>query len=104
MEAQSYLWVSEGVSDEAYGLVMADNTMEPIIPEKAVMVVDPKHAVEPGNIVVARLDGQRNVAVGRLARYGGQILLRPANPEYKPQPMKRTGELLGVVIEFRVAL
>lgn len=61
------------------------------------MVVDRSREAEPGDIVIAAVNGEPTVK--RLAKEGGQVVLRAENPKYPPRYILEGDELLiwGVV-------
>ncbi|WP_052355199.1 LexA family protein [Pseudomonas knackmussii] len=61
------------------------------------MVVDRSREAEPGDIVIAAVNGEPTVK--RLAKEGGQVILRAENPKYPPRYILEGDELLvwGVV-------
>ncbi len=61
------------------------------------MVVDRSRQAEPGDIVIAAVNGEPTVK--RLARDGSQVVLRAENPRYAPRYILEGDELLvsGVV-------
>ncbi|HDQ4084869.1 translesion error-prone DNA polymerase V autoproteolytic subunit [Pseudomonas aeruginosa] len=61
------------------------------------MVVDRSREAEPGDIVIAAVNGEPTVK--RLAKDGSQVVLRAENPQYAPRYILEGDELLvwGVV-------
>ncbi|TED03283.1 peptidase S24 [Pseudomonas aeruginosa] len=61
------------------------------------MVVDRSREAEPGDIVIAAVNGEPTVK--RLAKDGSQVVLRAENPRYAPRYILEGDELLvwGVV-------
>ncbi|HBO5323612.1 TPA: LexA family protein [Pseudomonas aeruginosa] len=61
------------------------------------MVVDRSREAEPGDIVIAAVNGEPTVK--RLAKDGSQVVLRAENPRYAPRYILEEDELLvwGVV-------
>ncbi|MCS9411959.1 S24 family peptidase, partial [Pseudomonas aeruginosa] len=61
------------------------------------MVVDRSREAEPGDIVIAAVNGEPTVK--RLAKDGNQVVLRAENPRYAPRYILEGDELLvwGVV-------
>jgi repressor LexA len=66
-----------------------------ICQDDLVVVRSQDHA-DPGDIVVAHIDGEATVK--RLARLHNKLFLEPANPRYKPIPITATTRILGKVI------
>jgi len=64
------------------------------------VVVSPDTASEPGEIVVARVEGE--VTVKRLIKKEGEYLLKPENPDYQviEGPFELVGRVVGVLRRF----
>lgn len=64
-----------------YGLAWSDS-MEPTIPEGALLIIDKKEEIRTGKIVVAEIDG--NFCMKRYFKNNGRVELHSDNPDYKP--------------------
>lgn len=64
-----------------FGFAWSDS-MEPTIPEGAILVVDKKDEVLNGKFVVAEIDG--DLCMKRLIKKDGHIELHSENPDYLP--------------------
>ena len=60
------------------------------------VVVRAQEEVEPGQIVVATVDGEATVK--KFARRGTRLWLQPANPRYDPIPFEGEARVIGRVI------
>ncbi|MFT4172867.1 MAG: transcriptional repressor LexA [Herbaspirillum sp.] len=60
------------------------------------VVVERNSPTQPGDVVVAVVDGELTVKILRMAR--GQYYLEPANPQFEPIHPKGSLEILGVVV------
>ncbi|MGD1020527.1 MAG: transcriptional repressor LexA [Verrucomicrobiia bacterium] len=76
--------------------VHGDSMIEAGICEDDLVVVRAQNHAEPGEIVVALVDGESTVK--RLARRNGKLWLQPANPRYQPIPVAGDTKVLGKVI------
>jgi repressor LexA len=76
--------------------VHGDSMIEAGICEDDLVVVRAQNHAEPGEIVVAHVDGESTVK--RLARRNGKLWLQPANPRYEPIPVEGDTRVLGKVI------
>jgi len=76
--------------------VHGDSMIEAGICENDLVVVRAQTHAEPGEIVVALVDGEATVK--RLARRGGKLWLQPANHAYDPIPVGGDTKVLGRVI------
>jgi repressor LexA len=66
------------------------------IHEGDLVVVRATEQAEPGQIVVAQVDGETTVK--RLGRRQGKLELQPANDRYQPIPVAANTRVLGKVI------
>jgi len=76
--------------------VHGDSMIEVGICEDDLVVVRAQNHAEPGEIVVALVDGESTVK--RRARRNGKLSLEPANPRYEPIPVEGDTKVLGKVI------
>jgi len=88
---------AEFAGDGVFALkVQGDSMVEAGIQAGDLVVVRAQHHAEPGEIVVALVDGEATVK--RLARRGGKLWLQPANPRYAPLPVQGETRVAGKVI------
>lgn len=76
--------------------VHGDSMIDAGICEGDLVVVRAQPHAEPGEIVVALVDGESTVK--RLARRGGKLWLQPANRRYEPIAVAGDTKVLGKVI------
>ena len=76
--------------------VHGDSMIDAGICEDDLVVVRAQNHAEPGDIVVALVDGESTVK--RLARRAGKLWLQPANNRYQPIPVEGDTKVLGKVI------
>jgi len=76
--------------------VHGDSMIDAGICEDDLVVVRAQNHAEPGDIVVALVDGESTVK--RLARRNGKLWLQPANNRYQPIPVEGDTKVLGKVI------
>ena len=76
--------------------VHGDSMIEAGICEDDLVVVRSQDQAEPGEIVVALVDGESTVK--RLERRNGKLWLQPANPRYQPISITGDTRVLGKVI------
>lgn len=76
--------------------VHGDSMIDAGICEDDLVVVRAQNHAEPGEIVVALVDGESTVK--RLARRNGKLWLQPANHRYEPIPVEGDTKVLGKVI------
>ncbi len=76
--------------------VRGDSMIEAGINEGDLVVVRAQEQADPGDIVVALVDGEATVK--RLVRREGSLVLQPANPRYERIPVAGDTRVLGKVI------
>jgi repressor LexA len=76
--------------------VHGDSMIEAGICEDDLVVVRAQNHAEPGEIVVALVDGESTVK--QLASRKGKLWLQPANPRYEPISVEGDTKVLGKVI------
>jgi repressor LexA len=76
--------------------VHGDSMIDAGICEDDLVVVRAQNHAEPGEIVVALVDGESTVK--QFARRNGKLWLQPANPRYQPIPVEGDTKVLGKVI------
>ena len=87
----------EFAGQKAFALkVRGDSMIEAGICENDLVVVRAQNHADPGEIVVALVDGEATVK--RLARRNGKLWLQPANPRYEPIPVEGDTKVMGKVI------
>jgi repressor LexA len=76
--------------------VHGDSMIEAGICQDDLVVVRSQDQAQPGEIVVALVDGESTVK--RLHRQGNKLWLQPANPRYQPIPINGDTRVIGKVI------
>lgn len=89
--------VTKRVSDDAYALRIQGDSMEPMFPNRSVIVVDPVIAPQHGSYVVVRLERAEQATFKQLMIDGANAYLKPLNPRYPILEMSEEATLCGVV-------
>lgn len=97
------------VSDEAFCLIVTDNSMEPKFNIGDKLICDPKIDPRPGDFVIGKLDEDLAASVRRYRLKGTEngrpiIELVPLNPDYPTQIISDTspGKIYARVVEQRL--
>jgi SOS-response transcriptional repressor LexA len=88
------------VSQRAFALRIRGDSMEPLIPNGSVVIVDPDVEALPGKVVVVRQNNDSEATIKTLIRDGSSFLLKPENPRYPILPMLEDAVICGVAIQF----
>ena len=97
-------WVAAfDVSTRAYALTVHGDSMTNLygrssFPDGTVIVVDPEQVLLNGRFVIAKLPEDSEAMFRRYEKEGGQVWLRPLNPEYAPILIKSEMLVCGVVV------
>ncbi|WP_215844002.1 S24 family peptidase [Acidithiobacillus montserratensis] len=89
-------------SPMSFYLRVVGASMEPVILDGVLVLVDPERQYQHGSIVVTR-NGDNEANVKRLMRDGGEWYLVPANPSYPTKPLGNSiivGVVVGAVTRF----
>lgn len=84
------------VGDRAFALRIKGDSMEPLIPDGYIIVVDPDARAEHGSIVVVR-QNSNEATCKRLIYDGGVPYLKPENTRYPIMEMAQDAVVCGVV-------
>ncbi|SFO10612.1 LexA family protein [Xenorhabdus japonica] len=93
-------------SQRAFWLeVKGDSMVSPnglSIPQGMIILVDPEVKPVPNNLVVAKLDGEKELTFKQLITEGYDTFLKPLNPQYNMISLSNHVNIVGVVVEARV--
>ena len=99
-------WIPTGatVGARAFALRVKGDSMEPLIPEGSIVIVDPE--VEPvnGSIVVARFEEAQEATIKKLIIDGDERWLKPLNPAYTARRIDGECQLVGVARKVEIDL
>lgn len=101
--AEGTVYTAAKVSKRAYALKVKGESMTnprgwPSFPPGTTIIVDPKRAESPGDLVIAQLDDEAEATFKRLVHDGGRQYLVPLNPQYPTLPIDRSTTICGVVV------
>lgn len=101
---KEYLAADGGVSNEAFALVMSDSSMEPYVPQGAMLILDPSRPLKDRGFVLASIQGSQALVFRQLLMDGEHRYLKPMNSDLAAFPMRLLREedkILGVLVELR---
>lgn len=79
-----------------YALVVDGDSMEPVLPEGSILIVEPDMDARHGDFVIIR-NGDGGATVKRLVKDGADWYLKPENPRYPVKPLPSDAVFCGVV-------
>lgn len=96
-DAEDWIATTAKVGPHAFALRIRGDSMEPTIPDGALVIVDPDTPAEHNRIVIVRQNGNTECTCKRLVTDGGRAYLRPDNPRYPIINMATDAVVCGVV-------
>ena len=104
----NYVSVGSDVSEDAFCLVVTDNSMEPSFSVGDQLICDPQAEIRPGDFVIGKPDDEIAASVRRYRLRGTEngkpvIELVPLNADYPTQYIsaERPGKIYARVVEHR---
>jgi len=93
-------------SGNTYYLEAKGNSMEPTIPNGALVLIREQSDVENGEIAAVLLNGDTEATLKRIKKQDGFIILMPDNPTYEPIIVSELNpaRIIGKAIRFTVDL
>ncbi len=101
---KEHLAADASVSSDAFALTMMDSSMEPYVPQGAILILDPRRAPKDRGFVLAKFDGGQALEFRQLLIDGEHRYLKPMNPDLSAFPMRLLREedkIFGVLLELR---
>ncbi len=94
--AEEFVPTTAPIHRHTYALRIKGDSMEPLIPEGYIVIVEPEADPREGDVVVAK-NGDHEANVKLLVKVSGDWWLKPANRDYKPKPLG-DAKIIGVVV------
>lgn len=93
-------------SGTLFALRCKGQSMEPTIPDKAIVIIHEQPEVEDGEIAAVQIDHNTEATLKRVKHQGNMILLMPDNKEYDPIILNKDnpGRIIGKAIKFSAPL
>lgn len=93
-------------SGSLFYLKAKGNSMYPIIPDGALVLIKEQATVENGEIAAVLVNGDEEATIKRIKRIGNDILLQPENNAYEPIIINKNNpaRIIGKVVRVRYDL
>lgn len=93
-------------SGSLFYLKAKGNSMYPIIPDGALVLIKEQATVENGEIAAVLVNGDEEATIKRIKRIGNEILLQPENNAYEPIIINKNNpaRIIGKVVRVRYDL
>lgn len=92
------------MSAASFAIRQQGSSMEPRIPDGAIVVIDPESESAHGSIVLARRPGDLKAVLRQLWYDGGEPFLRPLNATYPTAEMPSGTRIIGRAVFIQQAL
>ncbi|MBF0135624.1 MAG: helix-turn-helix domain-containing protein [Magnetococcus sp. DMHC-1] len=104
-DADRWIDTTRKVGRSTFALRVVGDSMEPKVPEGAIIVVDPEKEAINKSYVVVRLDNEHEATFKQLVMDGGNRFLNPINPRYPVLNLEgRRARICGVVRQILIDL
>lgn len=99
-------WISTTarVGPNAFALRVRGDSMEPKIPDGAIVIIDPARAWAHGSIVLAKRTADQQATLKQLWYDGAEPKLRPLNERYPILDMPPDTRIIGVAVRIELDL
>lgn len=93
-------------SGTLFALRCKGQSMEPTIPDKAIVVIHEQPEVEDGEIAAVQVDHDTEATLKRIKHQGDMVLLLPDNKNYDPIILNKEnpGRIIGKAIKYSAPL
>ena len=96
-DAEDWIPVTISVGPRAYALRIRGDSMEPVIPDGAIVIVDPDAEPHHRSVVIVRQKQDTEATCKRLMQEGSRWYLQPDNPRYQAMELAPDAVICGVV-------
>ena len=101
-DAEDWFPITTKVGPHAFALKVVGDSMEPKIPDGAIVVIDPGRPYQHGSYVLAKRTGDQGATLKQLWYDGAVPKLKPLNPRYSILDMSEDTRIIGVVVYWGV--
>ncbi len=101
---KEYLATNESSSSYTFAMTMGDSSMEPYLPQDAILILDSKKSPRDRGFALVKLHGSQAVVFRQLLIDGEHRYLKPMNPDLEAFPMRLLrveDRIFGVLLELR---
>ena len=101
--AEEWVITSKRLADHAFALRTRGDSMEPAIPDGAILIVDPEAEARHRSIVIVRQNDNSEATCKRLIYEGDRpAYLQPDNTRYPVLPLAPDAHIIGVVRQILI--
>ena len=103
-DAEEWIPTTAAVSKSAFALRVRGDSMEPRIPDGAIVIIDPAAQYGHGKIVLAKRTNDQEATLKQLWYDGAVPKLRPLNERYAILDMPEDTRIIGVAVRLELDL
>jgi SOS-response transcriptional repressor LexA len=103
-EAEEWVVTTATVGPNAFALRVVGDSMEPKIPDGAIVIIDPARNFQHGSVVLAKRTMDQEATLKQLWYDGPVPKLRPLNPRYPILDMPPDTRIIGVAVRIELDL
>lgn len=103
-EGEDWVLTTASVGPNAFALRVVGDSMEPRIPDGAIVIIDPARQYQHGSIVLAKRTIDQEATLKQLWFDGPVPKLRPLNPRYQILDMPDDTRIIGVAVKVELDL
>jgi SOS-response transcriptional repressor LexA len=102
--AEEWVWTTKTVGPSTFALRVIGDSMEPKIPEGAIVIIDPGAPYKHGTIVLAKRTQDQTATLKQLWYDGEEPKLKPINTRYQILDMPADTRIIGVAVKLELDL
>lgn len=99
-EGEEWVPTTAKVGPNAFAIRVRGDSMEPKIPDGAIVIIDPARQHEHGSIVLAKRTGDQEATLKQLWFDGATPKLKALNPRYPILDMPKDTRIIGVAVRL----
>lgn len=103
-DGEDWVPTTASVGPNAFALRVVGDSMEPRIPDGAIVVIDPSRSFKHGSIVLAKRTQDQEATLKQLWYDGAVPKLRPLNQRYPILEMPEDTRIIGVAVKIELDL
>lgn len=92
-------------NDQSYAIEMPDQSMEPLIPKKSILIIDPVKEPQYRNYIAVKLEGSHEVMIRQLLIDAKNYYIKPLSSDFeqfKIAQLNTKDIIAGVVVQVRL--
>jgi transcriptional regulator with XRE-family HTH domain len=107
LTSSEQLTIDLSLSSKAFAIRMPDSSMEPLIQQNAILIIDPEKTPQYKNFVLVKIKNFSDLLVRQLIKDAYNCYIKPLNHDFDHINIIKLGPddaILGVIVEIRLLL